>query len=92
MTFTLVRAAAVAAVLGGFALPAKALPLADAALVGDAPAVTLAAGGCGPGFHPNRWGACRPNWGPRPAYGPRRFYGPRCIIRPTPWGPRRVCR
>ena len=26
-----------------------------------------AAGGCGPGFHPNPWGICRPNWG----WGPR---------------------
>ena len=35
-----------------------------------------AAGGCGPGFHPNPWGICRPNYGPRPYWaGPRRVYG-----------------
>ncbi|MDP4023777.1 hypothetical protein Q8W71_14175 [Methylobacterium sp. NEAU 140] len=36
-----------------------------------------AAGGCGPGFHPNPWGICRPNWGPRPYWGPRPHWGPR---------------
>ena len=33
------------------------------------------AGGCGPGFHPNPWGRCRPNdrgWG---YGGPRGYYG-----------------
>lgn len=35
-----------------------------------------AAGGCGPGFHPNPWGVCRPNWGPRRYWGgPRVVYG-----------------
>ena len=35
-----------------------------------------AAGGCGPGFHPNPWGICRPNWGPRPYWArPRVAYG-----------------
>jgi hypothetical protein len=29
-----------------------------------------AAGGCGPGFHPNPWGVCRPNYG----YGPRAYW------------------
>lgn len=37
------------------------------------------AGGCGPGFHPNPWGHCRPNgwgWGgPRGPYGGRPDYG-----------------
>ena len=39
------------------------------------------AGGCGPGFHPNPWGGCRPNdrgWGygnPRDSYGDRPGYG-----------------
>jgi hypothetical protein len=39
------------------------------------------AGGCGPGFHPNPWGHCRPNdrgwgWGgPRGPYGGRPGYG-----------------
>ena len=35
-----------------------------------------AAGGCGPGWHPNPWGVCRPNYGPRPFWGgPRVVYG-----------------
>ncbi|TXM92679.1 hypothetical protein FV232_04620 [Methylobacterium sp. WL30] len=47
------------------------------------------AGGCGPGFHPNPWGRCRPNdrgygggyggprgfYSDRPAYGYRGGYG-----------------
>ena len=36
-----------------------------------------AAGGCGPGFHPNPWGRCRPNdrgYGYGGYGGPRRFY------------------
>ena len=38
--------------------------------------VEQVAGGCGPGFHPNPWGHCRPNdrgwgggYGGRPGYG-----------------------
>lgn len=82
----LIRAAALSSVLGLFALPAQALPLSTAARVGDAPPVTLVAGGCGFGFHRGPFGGCRRNW------GPRRFYGPRCFYRPTPYGPRRFCR
>ena len=43
--------------------------------------VERVAGGCGPGFHPNPWGRCRPNdrsWGyggPRGYYGDRPGYG-----------------
>lgn len=36
------------------------------------------AGGCGPGFHPNPWGHCRPNdrgWGYGGGYGGPRGYG-----------------
>ena len=34
------------------------------------------AGGCGPGFHPNPWGRCRPNdWGRGGWGGPRGGYG-----------------
>ena len=35
---------------------AQPIPLAGS----DAPAVTLTAGGCGPGFHRTYWGGCRP--------------------------------
>jgi len=80
---------ALAGVLMAAAAPngANAFPLAGPTS-GD-PEITLAAGGCGPAFHRNPWGRCVPNaWGPRPyAYGWHR-----CWVRPTPWGPRRVCR
>jgi hypothetical protein len=39
--------------------------------------IVQAAGGCGRGFHPNRWGRCVPNrygyYGPRPHW--RGYYG-----------------
>ena len=40
--------------------------------------VERVAGGCGPGFHPNPWGHCRPNdrgWGYGGGYGGPRGYG-----------------
>jgi len=64
-------------------------------------------GGCGPGFHRNPYGYCRPNgpgpgWvapGPAvvpvpvpvPGYGYGAYYGRRCWVRQTYYGPRRVC-
>ncbi|MEH3144406.1 MAG: hypothetical protein PGN34_03440 [Methylobacterium frigidaeris] len=52
--------------------------------------MTPVAGGCGPGFFPNRWGYCRPFYRPRPYWGPRRFYGPpRPYWRRPYYGPRR---
>ncbi|MGC5781589.1 GCG_CRPN prefix-to-repeats domain-containing protein [Methylobacterium sp. NFXW15] len=51
-----------------------------------------AAGGCGPGFHPNPWGYCRPNYGPRPYWRrPVPVYGygyarPRPVYRPYGYG------
>ncbi|MCK2057153.1 MULTISPECIES: hypothetical protein [unclassified Methylobacterium] len=36
--------------------------------------VEFVAGGCGPGFHPNPWGRCRPNDRGYGYGGPRRFY------------------
>ena len=46
-----------------------------------------AAGGCGPGFHPNPWGICRPNYGPRPYWrGPRYVYGGYGDAGPRPYG------
>lgn len=46
-----------------------------------------AAGGCGPGFHPDPWGLCRPNRGPRPYPYWRRpaFYGGYGYGRPWPY-------
>ncbi len=60
--------AAVVAGCLGWAAGAQAAPLSPAPLgaTDDAPVVRVA-GGCGPGFHPNPWGICRPNlYGPRP--------------------------
>jgi hypothetical protein len=71
--------AATAAVIGGLGLvSASAAPLAAS--------VSTVAFGCGPGWAPGPYGRCRP------IYRRPRFYGPRCFFRPTPWGPRRVCR
>lgn len=43
-----------------------------------------AAGGCGPGFHPNPWGVCRPNFGPGPGWRRPAFYGGYGYARPRP--------
>jgi hypothetical protein len=52
-----------AAFLAGAPLAAQAAPGAPITPSSD-PAVTLVAGGCGPGFHRTPWGGCRPNrWG-----------------------------
>jgi hypothetical protein len=79
---------------------AKALVMAAAIAGGLGLAgAAQAAGGCGPGFHPNPWGVCRPNWGygPRPYgywrrpvyYGgyvrPRPFYRPYGFYGPRPF-------
>lgn len=79
-----------ALVLGGFG----AVSSADAAPIGPGAAAGLAGGatvervamGCGPGFGRDAYGRCRPFAGPRGGYGRR------CFFRPTPFGPRRVCR
>ncbi|WP_298958813.1 hypothetical protein [uncultured Methylobacterium sp.] len=85
-------------VLGMAAFVAGSLGLSSAAsaatiglgAVAPETAVTRVAGGCGPGFFPNRWGYCRPFYGPRPYWGPRRVYGPpRPYWRRPYYGPRR---
>jgi hypothetical protein len=57
----LVAAAFLASLIAGSSF-ANAMPLAPAgqAAGGD---VIQVAGGCGPGFHPDRYGRCRPNGG-----------------------------
>ncbi|MHB2207712.1 GCG_CRPN prefix-to-repeats domain-containing protein [Methylobacterium sp. CM6257] len=69
---------------------AKALVMAAAIAGGLGLAGSAeAAGGCGPGFHPNPWGICRPNWG----WGPRHYghwrrpvyYGGYGYVRPRPF-------
>lgn len=80
----------------GLADVASSAPLSPTSLAGTvahSPVVRVA-GGCGPGFFRTPYGFCRPFrrvYGPR-FYGPRPYYGRRCFFRPTPFGPRRVCR
>ncbi|MEN3211580.1 hypothetical protein PUR23_16315 [Methylorubrum populi] len=83
--------AAVFAVSLSLLAPAAAAPIspAIAGMGRDEALVTRVADGCGPGFFRTPYGFCRPF---RRFYGPPRFYGRRCFFRPTPFGPRRVCR
>lgn len=82
MSRIVATAAAAGFIFAGLALEAQAMPASP--LDGPrTPAVTLVRGGCGIGWHPTPWGACRPNLVRRPV---------RCWWRDTPWGPRRVCR
>src|SRR5260370_15095251 len=43
------------------ALSASAAPIAPAMTTPNASNIVQVAGGCGWGFHPNRWGRCTPN-------------------------------
>lgn len=55
---------------------ANALPLAPLAKSSAAPLVQQVAGGCGPGWHPDPWGRCVPNWrGGHGFYGRPAWYG-----------------
>jgi hypothetical protein len=81
---------AAALTLGGLGAvtTAQAAPLgagSAASVAGTAPIETVAQG-CGPGWGRGAYGRCRP------FAGPPRGYGRRCFFRPTPYGPRRVCR
>ena len=65
----------------GLASVAQAAPIGPAQLGASDARIERVADGCGPGYHANRWGDCRPNWGPRPyyarpAYGYGYGYGP----------------
>ena len=72
------------------AVSAQAMPATIVAPGLDAAQVIPVADRCGPGFHRDFRGFCRPNGFARPyGYG---FGGPRCFVRPTPFGPRRICR
>lgn len=81
--------AAAGLMIAGVAFDAQAMPTAPIT-TDQVPGVRLVAGGCGIGWHRGPYGGCRRNfggWGPGYGYGYRR-----CWWRPTPWGPRRVCR
>ena len=60
-TFNLTLACAVLGSLACFG--AQALPISPLGSQVAAPDVTLVEGGCGPGFHRNEFGRCRPNRG-----------------------------
>jgi hypothetical protein len=82
-------ATATALVLG--AVSAQAMPAVTTAPGSDAAPIVTVAEGCGPGFHRNFRGFCRPNFGPRFGVGGP-FGGPHCFVRDTFYGPRRICR
>lgn len=67
------------------ATASQALPLAPMAPTDGM--VTLAAGGCGPGYHPGPRGLCRPMRGPRPHVRPHLDHRP-VIVRPRHAPPR----
>ncbi|MDB5512840.1 MAG: hypothetical protein JWR08_2323 [Enterovirga sp.] len=100
MSFRLKMMGAAALIAGGLGIvgAAHAAPAGPASAAGLAGAgiVEHVAQGCGPGFARGPRGFCRPmrrgGFGARGFYGPPRAYGRRCVVRPTPFGPRRVCR
>ncbi|MBV9701766.1 MAG: hypothetical protein JO163_03475 [Methylobacteriaceae bacterium] len=72
---------------------AQAFPVPPAQPGYAIPGLTLVEGGCGPGWHRNAWGACRPNgpYGPGP-YGPGPGpYGPGPSAAPLGIGPIAIC-
>ena len=88
---------AAALVFGGMGLAsaANAAPAAPVSGIAGSDLVQNVAEGCGPGYFRGRGGYCRPmRGGYGRGFGPGpRFYGPRrCFVRPTPYGPRRICR
>lgn len=91
-------AGAVALIAGtvGLASAASAAPATSglAGAAGQSP-ITHVAQGCGPGGFRGPYGGCRYGGG-RGGYGGGGYggggYGRRCFVRPTPFGPRRVCR
>lgn len=78
-------AAVVAGGLGATAVHAS--PLSIGPFEGVRAPIAQVADGCGPGFHRNPWGRCRPNggygYGP-PPYGPRGYGYDRGYDRPPP--------
>ncbi|MGD0634418.1 MAG: hypothetical protein ABSA13_09105 [Beijerinckiaceae bacterium] len=78
----LILALATGAALSVSAAGVNAAPMTAVYDAGQAPEVILVSGGCGPDGHRNGWGRCVPNFRPVVV----------CAIRPTPYGPRRICR
>jgi hypothetical protein len=61
MCMKFASAAAAAMLASVVSFNAQALPVSPSQSGQGAPIVTLVAQGCGPGFHRNAFGACRPN-------------------------------
>ena len=59
--------------LAASAITASAAPISPLPAAPQATNIIEVAGGCGWGFHPNRWGHCRPNHG---YYRPHAYYRP----------------
>lgn len=92
MSFNVRMLGAAALVTAGMGLgsAAQAAPAVPASGLGGSGLIEQVAQGCGPGFFRGPRGFCRPMRG---GYGPRPYFAPRrCFVRPTPYGPRRVCR
>ena len=93
----LVLAAVAGAALSFASAGAEASPIASGAISSN-PLVSHAAQGCGPGMFRGPAGYCRPMGGGGMGYGRGMGYGGpgygprRCFVRPTPYGPRRICR
>ncbi len=77
MNRTLSSAATFALLLSFAAFDAQAFPLAPAPSGTGAPDVTLVEGGCGPGWHRNEFGRCRPS-------GPAVVVGAPVVVAPAP--------
>src|ERR1700738_1327118 len=66
------------------AVAANAAPAVPGPVTQKASNVVPVAGGCGPGFHPNRCGRCVPfRYG---YYGPRPYWRGGYYVRPWGWG------
>jgi hypothetical protein len=61
MCMKFASAAAAVMLIAVVSFNAQALPISPSQSGQGAPIVTLVAQGCGPGFHRNAFGACRPN-------------------------------
>jgi hypothetical protein len=81
----LIMTAAVIATIALTVSSAQAFPVA-ALLVESSGNIIQVRGACGLGWHRGPWGGCRRNGVRVGSYA----YA-RCWLRPTPWGPERVC-
>jgi hypothetical protein len=79
----LIFAAAASAAVALTGLEARAVPVPPTNVFEQGGPLIQVRQGCGLGRHRGYWGGCR--WNGTPGWTA-------CWWRPTPWGPRRVCR